>query len=580
MRLARAPRTALLAALAAATVAAGWNARTADARARVARAERALRAESPALLGVSPDGRRLLLRVADARGYHLRVAARGGAVVAETRRGDKAVQAAWRPDGGAVAFLAPDAEGQGHQPYLWELATGRIRALPAPSTRMPQALEWDPAGARLAYLVGTGGGAATLYVVDAAGGAPPREVLRGVDRRSGVAWSPDGRRVAAARERPRGDVMAVEPGGRPARLFAARGAEVRDLAWRADGRALLAVLRPSGAPFFQLAEAAPGGTPRTLAAPGGDVSGPAYLPGGGVVYHLNRDGERSPFACRADGARCRPLGPAGAGAGVLGLSPAGDSVYLVLRGRTGPPVAEVRALAGGGGRVMHAPEPAAPGVEGVRVDIPGRDGMMIPAYLWRAPRRPGRAPAALIRVHGGPATQAGRGWDASVQYLVDEGVDVILLNYRGSTGYGAPFENAPGAGPARVGDVLTARDYAVRALGVPPRRVVLYGHSYGALLAARAAARDTTVGRVVLVSMMADDGESGPAAGAVPASRRVLLFQGGDDPLPPAEAREGAAAILGAAPALHALRGEGHVFGRVEAWARVYAAAAALAGEP
>ncbi|MFL5539733.1 MAG: hypothetical protein ACJ8J0_12110, partial [Longimicrobiaceae bacterium] len=321
MRPSRGGRAALLAALAAATVAAGWNARAAaGGRARVARAERALLAESPALLSISPDGRRLLLRAADARGFRLRVAARGGATLAELPGAEKTVLATWRPDGGAVAFLADRGGSQEYRPYLWELASGRVTALPAPPTRVPQALAWDPAGARLAHLVVPRGGPATLYVVDAAAAAPAREVLRGVERHSGVAWSPDGRRLAAARERPRGEVLAAEAGGRPARVFAARGAEVRELAWRADGRALLAVLRPAGAAFFQLAQAEPDGGPvRTLAAPDGDVSAPAYLPGGGVAYHLGCDGERSPFVCRADGARCRPLVGAGAGADVLGV---------------------------------------------------------------------------------------------------------------------------------------------------------------------------------------------------------------------------------------------------------------------
>lgn len=583
MRLSRGTGRVLVAALTAASVAAGWNARgAAGERARVLRAERALLAESPALLAVSPDGRRLLLRAADARGFRLRVTARGGATLAETRRAEKGVLATWRPDGGAVAFLADRGGRQEYRPYLWELASGRVTELPAPPTRVPQALVWDPAGARLAYLVMPRAGPATLYVLDAPGAAPAREVLRGVERRTGVAWSPDGRRLAVARERPRGEVVAAEEGRRPARIFTARGAEVRELAWRADGRALLAVLRPAGAAFFQIVQVDYGdGVVRTLAAPPGDVSAPAYLRDGGVAYHLNRDGERSPWACQADGARCRPLAGGRAAADVLGFSPAGDSVYLVVRGRAGPPEAEARALAGGGARTLYAPPPTALTPEGVRVDIPGRDGLAIPAYVWRAPRRPGRVPAALVRVHGGPAAQAGRGWDASVQYLVDEGVDVILLNYRGSTGYGAWFENAAGGGRARVDDVLAARDYAVRALGVPPGRVVLYGHSYGALLAARAAARDGTVGRVVLVSMVADDGEEGSAAAAASPSRRVLLFQGENDHLSPAAAREGAAAILGGgALELRALPREGHVFQRVETWARVYAAAARLAEEP
>lgn len=579
-------RAAFAAGLAATTLATGWGVREAGERERIARAATALRADSPALLGVSPDGRRLLLRVAEPGGFRLQARTReGDAPPAELPWAEKPVLATWRPDGEAVAFLADQAGNQAYQAYVWEVGSGRVRAVDGPATHVPQALAWDPAGTRLAFVAAPGGGPGTLYVLDPAKGTPAREVLRAVAPRAGVAWSPDGRRLAAARVRPRGEVSVVEPGGRPARAFLARGAEVRELAWRPDGHVLLAVLRPPRGEFFGLVEAGlASGTVRSVAAPAGDVSAPSYLPGGRIAFHVNRDSEREPVTCSPDGAGCRVLGGMSESTDLLGFSPAGDSAYLVVRGRSAAPAAFARALNGSGERPLHRPAPARSGVRGERVELRGRDGLRVPAYVWRAPRVPGRAPAALVRVHGGPAVQAVRSWDASVHYLVDAGMDVILLNYRGSTGYGARFENAPGGGAPRADDVLAARDYAVRVLGVPWERVYLYGHSYGALLAARAAARSPGLGGVVLVSLVVDDGDGGPPAPPGPGPRNVLVFHGENDPLAPREARVAAGAMLGE----HALRGarvrifprEGHAFQRVGTWAEVYAAVARLAEVP
>src|SRR5205085_2236683 len=76
------------------------------------------------------------------------------------------------------------------------------------------------------------------------------------------------------------------------------------------------------------------------------------------------------------------------------------------------------------------------------------------------------------------------------QLLASAGHHVLAVNYRGSTGYGAAFEHDPAGDRERVADVLAARDYAVATLGVPTERVFLLGHSYGALVAAEAAAAD------------------------------------------------------------------------------------------
>ena len=86
----------------------------------------------------------------------------------------------------------------------------------------------------------------------------------------------------------------------------------------------------------------------------------------------------------------------------------------------------------------------------------GRTGQrLIPAFLYR-PRTPGPHPV-LIDIHDGPAGQFRPGFDAFIQFVVNQlGYVVIAPNIRGSAGYGKAFadlDNAP------------AREDALRDLG-------------------------------------------------------------------------------------------------------------------
>ncbi len=86
----------------------------------------------------------------------------------------------------------------------------------------------------------------------------------------------------------------------------------------------------------------------------------------------------------------------------------------------------------------------------------GRSGQrLIPAFVYR-PRSPGIHPV-LIDIHDGPAGQFRPGFDAFIQFAVDQlGYVVIAPNIRGSTGYGKAFADLDN-GPAR--------EDAVRDLG-------------------------------------------------------------------------------------------------------------------
>ena len=50
--------------------------------------------------------------------------------------------------------------------------------------------------------------------------------------------------------------------------------------------------------------------------------------------------------------------------------------------------------------------------------------------------------AAVVYVHGGPASQTVNSFNRGIQYLANQGYMVIAPNYRGSTGFGKEFQQA------------------------------------------------------------------------------------------------------------------------------------------
>ncbi len=157
--------------------------------------------------------------------------------------------------------------------------------------------------------------------------------------------------------------------------------------------------------------------------------------------------------------------------------------------------------------------------EGLPADFPGRSliepksvrlperagiaahGMLfVPPGASASPRHP-----AVVFMHGGPVRQMLAGWHymdyysnayAMNQYLASRGFVVLSLNYRAGIGYGLGFREADrvGAGGAsEYNDVLAAAEYLKSRADVDPRRLGLWGGSYGGYLTALGLARNSDI---------------------------------------------------------------------------------------
>jgi dipeptidyl aminopeptidase/acylaminoacyl peptidase len=114
------------------------------------------------------------------------------------------------------------------------------------------------------------------------------------------------------------------------------------------------------------------------------------------------------------------------------------------------------------------------------------DGMEVEAFLTHPLGRTSDSKHPLIAViKGGPHGQNGPHFDYRTQVYASRGWASLMVNYRGSTGYGQAFSDAifgdQDGGEAK--DVMYAVDAAVRRnKGIDPERLGLQGGSYGGQL--------------------------------------------------------------------------------------------------
>jgi dipeptidyl aminopeptidase/acylaminoacyl peptidase len=131
------------------------------------------------------------------------------------------------------------------------------------------------------------------------------------------------------------------------------------------------------------------------------------------------------------------------------------------------------------------------------------DGLTIHGQLF-VPRAPGKH-AGIIFDHGGPVRQMLAGFhymDAytflyeSNQYLTSEGFEVLSINYRSGIMYGNTFRNPPKCcwwGSSEYQDVVAGAHFLQQQPGVDPKRIGIYGLSYGGLLTALGLARNSDI---------------------------------------------------------------------------------------
>jgi dipeptidyl aminopeptidase/acylaminoacyl peptidase len=482
----------------------------------------------------------------------------------------------WSPDGTRLLFR--NDRGDHDVVALFEIATATL-TYPDPGLRHDVEPVFSPDGTRIAFI------RFASPPADAASDSGPYWSIRTVDLRSGAA-----------------STLWAAPAGPGNRYAGTRG---RNLFWAADG-SLIFPWEATG--WLHVYSLAPGAAaPRALTQGNYEVESFLLDPAGRNLLYTANDGDPDR---RHVWRRAISGGPAISltkGTGIETLpAPAGTEVAVIATDVTHP---AYPALAGKNGALTPLAErPAVPGfVLPGDISFPAGDGLIIHGQYFRAPG-PGRHPA-LIFLHGGPRRQMLRGFHPSRYYsnawifnqlMAAKGYDVLVVNYRGGTGYGLAFRDALETGrdgASEYRDVRAAGLYLAARPDIDSARIGLWGGSWGGYLTALGLARDSVLFAAGVDLHGVHNLLRAPAAGLSPdaqdAARRlqwassplgaldrwrspVLLIHGDDDRNVDSSQSVLLASLLAARGIPHEemlLPDERHSFLRYESWVRAYDAA-------
>lgn len=131
------------------------------------------------------------------------------------------------------------------------------------------------------------------------------------------------------------------------------------------------------------------------------------------------------------------------------------------------------------------------------IEFSGRDGLIIHGYLTLPLGRERKNLPTVLNVHGGPWWRDVWQWQfnieqarAECQFLANRGYAVLQINFRGSTGYGREFWKSGFKqwGRKMQDDLTDGVKWLVSRGIADPKRVAIYGKSYGGYAALAGAA--------------------------------------------------------------------------------------------
>lgn len=136
------------------------------------------------------------------------------------------------------------------------------------------------------------------------------------------------------------------------------------------------------------------------------------------------------------------------------------------------------------------------------IALKARDGLPLHGYLTRpVGEKDGKDLPLVVFVHGGPFGIRDR-WDFDpyVQVLASRGYAVLQVNFRGSGGYGDAFEHAGYRqwGGTMQDDVTDATIWAVTQGIADPKRLCIFGGSYGGYAALEGVVREPDLYRCAI----------------------------------------------------------------------------------
>jgi dipeptidyl aminopeptidase/acylaminoacyl peptidase len=177
------------------------------------------------------------------------------------------------------------------------------------------------------------------------------------------------------------------------------------------------------------------------------------------------------------------------------VSPDEKKLAVIYSFTTKPPELYIQDLQPGAKpeQVTNSPAPDFwnyPWTDAPIVQVPARDGATVPGRMYKPKNWKAGGPGVIF-VHGaGYAQNIHRGWSSNPQvnlfnhFLMEHGYLVMDLDYRASAGYGRDWRAAiyRHMGGQDLDDQVDCARWMAKEQGVDPRRIGIYGGSYGGFM--------------------------------------------------------------------------------------------------
>lgn len=462
--------------------------------------EQAVQVHTIGQVAVAPDGRRAALALAghyfgfpviprfgDANNLRV-VSLESGEIRQATSGPAPKLRPVFSPAGDHLAFESED------DIWVVRLADGRTTRVTTNAARDTRAA-WSPDGRRLAF-VSTRAGGSQIWIASIEG---ERHHLTRVTADSltkdDPQWSPDGSRIAYAARGPldfyaQRIFVVASAGGPPVRITPDDEFDHSKPRWSPDGRRLAFVSDRSG--YMHVWTMDPDGSdprhfdtgPHDSTSPHFDVT-PVWSPDGKhILISVNREGRFDLVVLSAEAGSVRVVrsGPGQFHEG--GWSARGELVYT-YENAWSPPDLYVGPADGASRQLTfssHVMFREAHTAVLERVSFPSTNGIQVPGFAMTPRSVPsGARLPAIVLLHPNGYGQFYDHWNPFFHYLAQAGYVLLLVDQRGSAGYGRAFRLAQVGnwGTGTFDDVVAAGKFVGTLPHVDPDRVGVMGLSFG-----------------------------------------------------------------------------------------------------